>query len=201
MLHQPQISFTPERPADAADIEALLDLAFGAGRLAKASYQFRHGVKRVPSLSLVAHDAGRLVGAIRYWPVRIGPAATPALLLGPLAVDPARRGEGIGRTLVGRTLDQAMFAGHRVVLLVGDLDYYRQFGFEPAAPHGIAMPREKPERLLVRTLVPGALAGIAGEVQPWRSVRRASAAPAGWRPADADRAAARLSRPRRRAAG
>ena len=38
-----------------------------------------------------------IAGAIRYWPVRVGAAGTPALLLGPVAVHPTRQGEGLGR--------------------------------------------------------------------------------------------------------
>jgi GNAT superfamily N-acetyltransferase len=96
-----------ERPADAGDIEQLLDLAFGPNRLAKASYQYRDGVDPVSALSWIARDGERLVGTLRYWadPGRQGGDA--ALLLGPLAVDPTRRGEGIGRMLVARTIDQA----------------------------------------------------------------------------------------------
>jgi predicted N-acetyltransferase YhbS len=171
------ITIASEQPDDAGAIEALLDLTFGAGRLAKASYRYRQGVRPIAELCRVARDGpaanDEIVGAIRYWPVRIGRTGTPALLLGPLAVNPARRGEGIGRTLVAQTLDWAMLAGHKLVVLVGDLDYYRQFGFEPALPHGISMPREKtPERLQVRELAPGSLGGIAGDIRPWRSVRR-----------------------------
>ena len=57
---------------------------------------------------------------------------------------------------------------------VGDLGYYHRFGFAPALPHGIFMPAERQERLLVRALTPGALDGVGGEVQPWRSVRGAA---------------------------
>jgi predicted N-acetyltransferase YhbS len=167
------ITITHEKPEDSGAIEALLDLAFGAGRLAKASYRYRHGVKPIAELCKVARDGDEIVGAIRYWPVRVGRTGTPALLLGPLAVNPERRGEGIGRTLVAQTLDWAMLAGHKLVVLVGDLDYYRQFGFHPATPHGLAMPKEKtPERLQVRELSPGALSAFTGNISPWRSVRR-----------------------------
>jgi len=167
------ITISPEQPEDAGAIEALLDLAFGAGRLAKASYRYRHGVKPIAELCRVARDGDEIVGAIRYWPVRIGRTGNPALLLGPLAVNPQRRGEGIGRTLVAQTLDWAMLAGHKLVVLVGDVDYYRQFGFHPAAPHGLVMPQEKtPERLQVRELSPSALSGYTGSIGPWRSVRR-----------------------------
>jgi hypothetical protein len=65
---------------------------------------------------------------------------------------------------------------------VGDLDYYRQFGFHPATPHGLVMPREKtPERLQVRELSPGSLAAFKGTISPWRSVRRRSVASAAGR--------------------
>jgi predicted N-acetyltransferase YhbS len=161
----------PERPGDAADIEQLLDLAFGPNRLAKASYQYRNGAGSLPALSWIARDGAKLVGTIRYWPVLIGKGETPALLLGPLAVDPARRGEGIGRMLVARTLDQAMLSGHRLVILVADPGYYEQFGFVPAAPFGFSMPKEKPQRLWARPLAPGALHGAGGAIKPWRSVR------------------------------
>jgi predicted N-acetyltransferase YhbS len=160
-----------ERPADAGDIEQLLDLAFGPDRLAKASYQYRDGIAPMGALSWIARDGARLVGTIRYWPILIGENAAPALLLGPLAVDPARRGEGIGRMLVARTLDQATLSGHRLALLVADPGYYEQFGFVPAAPFGISMPHEKPERLWVRPLAPGALHGVSGVIKPRRPVR------------------------------
>ncbi|MFM8988579.1 MAG: hypothetical protein ACKOUS_02715, partial [Alphaproteobacteria bacterium] len=47
-------------------------------------------------------------------------------------------------------------AGHALVLLVGEVAYYGQFGFVPAAPLGFDMPGERPERLLARALAPGA---------------------------------------------
>jgi predicted N-acetyltransferase YhbS len=164
-----------ELPADAGAIEELLDLAFGAGRFNKASYQFRH-VEPLPELCRVAYDGERLVGSIRYWPIRVGRPNTPALLLGPLAVDPRRRGEGIGRMLVAQTLDRATLDGQRLVLLVADPGYYEQFGFMPAAPFGFSMPRENPTRLMVRPLQPDALTGASGAIKPWRSVRLRGAA-------------------------
>ncbi len=164
-----------KRPADGPAIKTLLDLAFGPDRHRKTAYRYRAGVAPVAGLELVARDAGAdgaapLVGSIQYWPVAIGDG-TGALLLGPLAVAPGRAGEGIGRGLVNRSLDLAQAGGHRIVLLVGPMDYYGQFGFRPATPHGIAMPDEAPERLLVAELAPGALAGVSGAVESRRWVR------------------------------
>ena len=176
-----------ERPADAGDIEQLLDLAFGPNRLAKASYQYRDGVAPISALSWIARDGGKLVGTIRYWPTLVGASHSSALLLGPLAIDPSRRGEGIGRMLVARTLDQATLSGHRLVLLVADPGYYEQFGCIPAAPFGISMPNERPERLWARALAPGALVSVTGAIQPRRLVRGRSMSR---RPAAAARRAA-----------
>ncbi|MCK6450194.1 MAG: N-acetyltransferase [Alphaproteobacteria bacterium] len=163
-----------ERPEDEAAIEQLLDKAFGANRQSKTSYRYREGVDPVADLKLVARDADQIVGTLRFWPVAIGLAQMPALLLGPLAVAPVRQGEGIGGALMRQGLDMALWARHRVVLLVGDRGYYARFGFEAAWPYGLTMPGERVERLMVRGLEAGALDGVVGAVQPWRAVREAA---------------------------
>ncbi|MFM8682053.1 MAG: GNAT family N-acetyltransferase [Alphaproteobacteria bacterium] len=149
-----------ERDADAPAIESLLDRAFGPGRRFKRSYAFRDGIESEASLRLVALDpACRLVGTLRFWPILLGGPSSPAraaLLLGPLAVEPALKGIGVGRALVRQGLAAAGVAGHRIVLLVGDPAYYGQFGFVPASPLGFDMPGEEPGRLLALALVPGA---------------------------------------------
>src|SRR5258707_366018 len=79
------IAIRPEKPADIAARETLLDVAYGASRLAKPSERLREG--REPALSLVASEYGRLVGTIRLWPLSAG-AGRPALLPGPLPGHP-----------------------------------------------------------------------------------------------------------------
>jgi predicted N-acetyltransferase YhbS len=155
----------------AAAIEALLDRGFGADRRRKRSYFFRRGVPRSGGLCLVAIADGKLVGSIRYWPVVIGEDRRPALLLGPLAVDPDHRGLGIGTRLMQESLIRAAALDHRVVLLVGDPGFYERFGFTPAIDRSIVMPGESPQRLQCRALVVGGLEGLTGDVQPWRSLR------------------------------
>ncbi|HEV2678165.1 MAG TPA: N-acetyltransferase [Aliidongia sp.] len=175
------IDLTNERPADAAAIEALLDQAFGTTRLAKSSYSYRKRVARIWPLCLVARDAGEIVGTIRYWPIAVGPAAAPALLLGPVAVRADYRSAGVGGMLMRTSLARAAAAGHHLVVLVGDRPYYGRFGFKPAADWGIAMERENPARVLALPLGVASLEGAAasaipaGTVQRWRSPRRASA--------------------------
>jgi predicted N-acetyltransferase YhbS len=166
-------TFTTERPEDGPAIEELLDTAFGPFRDSKISYRYRTSVAPVDHLRLVARDADdAIIGTIRYWPILIGHAAKPGLLLGPLAVDGGKRTRGIGAARVRRTLDKAARARHERVLLVGDPAYYGRFGFVPAAPLGIVMVGENPARLQALGLAQGGLAGLAGPVQPWRWVRR-----------------------------
>ena len=126
-----------------AEIAALLDLAFGPGRLARTAYRLREGRAPVAGLGFVAlgeagGEAKPLLGSIRYWPVRIG--AADALLLGPLAVHPQHQGEGIGLGLMRHSLAAAEALEWSGVLLVGDLPYYERVGFGPAAPGRVAFP-------------------------------------------------------------
>jgi predicted N-acetyltransferase YhbS len=169
------IEITNERPADAAAIETLLDQAFGPGRLAKSSYSYRKRVSRLWPFCLVARQADEIVGTIRYWPIAIGAAAAPALLLGPIAVRDDHRSTGVGGLLMRASLARVTAAGHQLVILVGDEPYYGRFGFSPAAQWGISMERENPARVLALPLgiseAPGA-AMPSGVVRRWRSVRR-----------------------------
>lgn len=164
----PSLQFTikPETAALTAEVEQMLDFVFGPARFDKASYLFREGVTPVAELSYVAMLGDEVVGTIRYWPILVGSANHPALLLGPLGITPRLAGKGIGRTLTFRTLERAAEMGFDLVLLVGDVDYYKRFGFVPATPHGFVMPGEKrPERLQVAPLKRGVLGAISGDIR------------------------------------
>lgn len=156
----------PEPAALTGEVEQLLDSVFGPTRFDKASYLFRQGVAPIAALSYVAMLGDAVVGTIRYWPISVGPTNHPALLLGPLGIVPRLAGKGIGRTLTFRTLERAAEMGHDLVLLVGDVDYYKRFGFVPATPHGLLMPGEKrPERLQVAPLKRGLLGVVQGDIR------------------------------------
>jgi len=160
---------TPETPEDTPEVEYLYDLAFAPGRTALSSYRLRDGVEPVPELSLIVRDeAGILGGAIRYWPVRVGGAAS-ALLLGPVAVHPTRQGEGLGHLLVSDSLERARNLGWQRVILIGDEPYYRRFGFARETARNLDFPPPtNPDRLLARALVADAFDGVSGMVTRWR---------------------------------
>ncbi len=158
------IMVMPAAPGDAAAIERLDERAFGPGRYARTAYRLREGRDDTGVLSFVARVSTLLVGANRLTPIRCG--AAPALLLGPLTVDPAFRSRGVARVLMANGLEAARAAGHRLVLLVGDEAYYRRYGFKPVPPGRLAMPGPvDPARLLLLELEPGAFEGVSGPVR------------------------------------
>jgi len=158
------IRFSPMTAADEAHIERLDERAFGPGRFARTAYRLREGVASDLSLSFVAHVGTLLVGANRMTPILIG--ATPALLLGPLTVEPAFRSQGVGEKLVTHSLEAARDAGHGLVLLVGDEDYYARMGFRRVPRGRIVMPGPvDPDRLLYCELREGALAATGGKMR------------------------------------
>jgi len=157
------IQIRDESAADVGAREALLDACFGEGRLAKTSQRLREGRLPARGLALTAEAMGRVVGTVRLWNVAAG--ARPALLLGPLAVDPALHGAGLGARLMRAALGRAAGLGHAAVLLVGDAPYYGRFGFDQLRTAHLAMPGPfERKRFLGLDLVPGALDGAHGLV-------------------------------------
>ena len=163
-----------ERPSDAAAIESLLDNVFGSNRKNKASYRLRDGVEPLHGLSRVVRQGNRLVGTVRFWPVRVrdllAGSHTDALLLGPLAVDPGLRGGGLGSSLMQQALSLAENAGNKRILLVGDAAYYGRFGFVPVLPSFVTLPGGRDaRRLLVRQSAALPSLPPVGRVEPARA--------------------------------
>jgi predicted N-acetyltransferase YhbS len=155
----------PEQPEDGPAIERLYERTFGPGRFARTAYRLREGAAHRLDLSFTARIGTLLVGSVRLTPIKIGDA--PALLLGPLTIEPPFRGRGIGKGLIKASLDAARAAGAKLVLLVGDLPYYGPLGFQGVAHKRIVLPGPvDPDRILIAELAPGAFEGVKGSVRP-----------------------------------
>jgi predicted N-acetyltransferase YhbS len=158
------IRFFAQAPADAHAIEKLEERAFGPGRFARTAYRLREGVEPDLSLSFVARVGTLLVGANCMTPILVD--SSPALLLGPLTVEPAFRSQGVGESLVKKSLEAARTAGHGLVLLVGDQDYYERMGFKRIPRGKITMPGPvDPDRLLYCELREGTFDAACGRMR------------------------------------
>jgi predicted N-acetyltransferase YhbS len=164
------LTILPETADDALPIERLHERTFGPGRYARTAYRIREGVNHTLDLSFTARIGTLLVGSVRLSPIRIGD--TPALLLGPLTVEPPFRERGIGLSLLQRALEEAKAKGHRLVVLVGDEPYYARCGFKRIPKGAAVMPGPvDSNRLLVAELADGAFSGVSGAILPeWASV-------------------------------
>ena len=153
-----------ERPDDGPLIDPLLDRTFGFDRKQKTVYRLREGVPPVKRLSFVAlAEDGGLQASLRFWPIKIG--NTGAILLGPLAVEPALQGRGIGKALIRHGLAAARRLGYGVCVVVGAPEYYGPFGFTSAAAAGLILPGPVDvRRFQVVELKPGALETVRGVI-------------------------------------
>jgi len=131
-----QINIRRERPEDIDAIYAVEREAFG--RTEEADLVNRLRDKGVAWVSHVAEVDGEIVGHALYSMVTVTDGDTvhqfPALA--PLAVLPDYQSQGIGGKLMNAGLDAVQDAGYGMMFLIGQPDYYKRFGFQPAKPLG-----------------------------------------------------------------
>ena len=163
------LTIMAETANDAQIIERLHARTFGPGRYVLSAYRLREHVDHRLDLSFTARIGTLLIGSVRQLPICIGD--TPALMLGPLTVEPPFRSRGVGRALLDRALRDAKVKDQRLVVLVGDEPYYSRVGFRMIPRGLVTMPGPvDPKRLLVNELVPGAFDGVSGAIRPdWRA--------------------------------
>jgi putative acetyltransferase len=161
------ITIRPETAEDYAAIREVNALAFGREVEARLVEALRGLPDFIPELSLVAIEAGRVVGHILFSPMVIETkdGAVPALALATIAIRPEFQNQGIGSELVRDGLERCRNLGHRIVVVVGHPAYYPRFGFSPARERGLQAPFPVPdEAFLALELAPGALDGVVGMV-------------------------------------
>lgn len=143
----------PERPSDEDAIEQVTRRAFRSHPYSHQTEQFIIRALRAAqalSISLVAEDAGRIVGHVALSPVTISDGAAGWYGLGPLSVEPALQGRGIGRALMERGLAELRKIGADGCVLVGDPSFYTRFGF--ANNPGLVLEGVPPEFFLAQPL-------------------------------------------------
>lgn len=142
-----------ERPADALAITELTTAAF-------AGHPFSHGTEaaivgalRAESaltLSLVAVDAGVIIGHAAFSPASLSGAPGAWYGLGPISVRPDRQRTGIGTALIEAGLARLRGLGAAGVVLVGDPAFYGRLGFH--GHEGLDCPGVSPENTMALSL-------------------------------------------------
>ena len=118
----------PQTVQDEAAISDLMAACFGERRYQRSVRHLRHCAPEA-GLCFVIEKDGVVVGSIRYWPISV--AGSTQLLLGPLAIAPAFKGQGYGKALVAHSIEVAATMSYDFILISGEPDYYPRFGFEP----------------------------------------------------------------------
>ena len=132
------VTIRAEISSDVGAREALLNRGFGPARFRKTSEKLRAGRKAAYAFSAV-DQRGKVIGTVRLWNIIAG-SAGPSLLLGPLAVDGAAQGQGVGATLMNHAIAAAKVEGCDSILLVGDASYYARFGFSQGLTRNLHLP-------------------------------------------------------------
>ncbi|MGL6167656.1 MAG: GNAT family N-acetyltransferase [Fusobacteriaceae bacterium] len=118
----------------------------------------------IKELSLTAKFQGSIVGYILFTKIKVGEETL--LALAPLAVLPKYQKKGIGKSLIEKGHKVGKDLGYKGVVLLGDPNYYKKFGYSSASKWGIKSPvKIADENFMAIELYPDSLIGIKGVVQ------------------------------------
>lgn len=151
----------PETPADREAIHAVHVGSFPTAIEARLVDALREA--RRLWISLVAVEEDRVVGHVAFSPVTLA-GAEDGVGLGPVAVLPEWRRRRIADRLIREGLARCRDLGHGFVVLLGDPQYYRRFGFAPAAERGLLDDYGGGEAFQVLELRPTAIPAGGGAV-------------------------------------
>lgn len=173
MKTHPDISIRQTTAADYATVYDLIQTAFLTAEHRDGDEQdfaerLRNSPAYLPGLDLLAEVDGQPAGHImltRTRVVRPDGSHYDTLLVAPLSVLLEYRNLGVGSALMQQGLRLAAEMGYGAAFLVGDPNYYRRFGYELSAQHGIVHESLPAEYVMVKELRPGALSGITGKIE------------------------------------
>jgi putative acetyltransferase len=158
----------PENPEDEGEVRLINQAAFG--RPDEADLVDRLRAEGAALVSLVAQEAEReerkVVAHILFSRMSIETSTRPvaAVALAPIAVLPGHQRRGIGGKLIRYGLDLLRGRGERIVIVLGDPNYYPRFGFSRDKARFLESPFP-PEAFMALELQPDALEGVRGKVR------------------------------------
>lgn len=117
-----------EKKSDNKKIFLLEKVVLGPGRYARPSFRLRENLEHNVKYSKIYCKGQKIIGSIRYFNCKI--ENNSGLMLGPLIVDQKFKGRGIGKELVNKSMVAVNEKNIDFIILIGEFDYYGQFGFE-----------------------------------------------------------------------
>lgn len=165
LIERPTMTYTlvPEPEGRDAEIERLLDRAFGPGRFAKTGERVRErGARLERRLSRVILRGDEIVGVCRLWRIAIGGA--DALFLGPLAIAPEHQEQGLAMQLIHEAA-RACQSEADAVIVVGTPRRFNKAGFVQVPAGRVALPGPAdPARFMWLETRAGGLDRVSGAI-------------------------------------
>ncbi len=129
-------------------------------------HHLRKAKQFIKPLDFVAVYEDKIVGNIVYVETKITDntgKGHKVITFGPVSVLPEYQNKGIGSKLILHTAQLAKEMGYKAILIYGDPEYYKRFGFKVSKEYNITNADKKyPAALQVLELYPDALSGIKG---------------------------------------
>jgi len=157
-----------EQPADWSEVELMTRAAFwnlyAPGCVEHyLAHQLRQHADFIAPLDLVVTLTDQIVGNIMYTRAKLVDDqghVKPILTFGPLSVRPGYQRKGYGKRLITTSFQIAQSLGFDTVVIFGMPANYVARGFRCCADCHVSLPgNQYPAAMLVKTLVPNALAG------------------------------------------
>jgi predicted N-acetyltransferase YhbS len=123
-------------------------------------HNLRNAKDFIRELDFVAIHNNQIVGNIVYAKAKIinNGLEYTVLTFGPLSVLPEYQNKGIGGKLINHTVKLAKDMDYKCIIIYGDPEYYKRFGFMVSKQYRITNKDKKyPAALLVLELYPNAL--------------------------------------------
>jgi predicted N-acetyltransferase YhbS len=129
-------------------------------------HNLRKKDKFIEALDFVAIYDNKIIGNIVYVDAKIqGNDGNEYKIcaFGPVSVLPEYQGKGVGSKIIKHTAKLAKEMGYKAILIYGEPNYYKRFGFIESKEYKITNKDKKyPAALLVWELFPNSLNGIEG---------------------------------------
>ena len=129
-------------------------------------HNLRKSKEFIKDLDFLAIYENKIVGNIVYVKSNIIDKTKEYTILtfGPISILPKYQNNGIGTKLIKHTIKLSKEMGYKAIVIYGDLEYYKRFGFVQSKRYKITDKEGKyPAALLVLELHKNALDGIKGK--------------------------------------